>query len=207
MSPTGLDRHGHSHCERRCWSPEVRRSKVRSDEFSEKSIVNLGVSENSGTPQIIHLNRVFHFKPYILGYPYFWKHIFVHDSKKDSLRNHISNLIGFHQHESKIHSTHPLQSTLFCWLLLNLGWEILTFLTYWHTSRIWKNPLNQYVPYNQPNVNKNASLIVKNVQPPKRKWNKSERWTSCNIVRSCRCLQSPKVHRFGLASKVLDEKP
>ena len=26
-----------------------------------------------GVPQIIHFNRVFHFKPSILGYPYFWK--------------------------------------------------------------------------------------------------------------------------------------
>ena len=25
-------------------------------------------------PQIIHFNRVFHHKPSILGYPYFWKH-------------------------------------------------------------------------------------------------------------------------------------
>ena len=25
-------------------------------------------------PQIIHFNRVFHHKPFILGYPYFWKH-------------------------------------------------------------------------------------------------------------------------------------
>ena len=33
------------------------------------------VSENSGfSPQIIHFNRVFHYKPSILGYPYFWKH-------------------------------------------------------------------------------------------------------------------------------------
>ncbi len=27
-------------------------------------------------PQIIHSNRVFHYKPSILGYPYFWKHSF-----------------------------------------------------------------------------------------------------------------------------------
>ena len=33
----------------------------------------MGVSEN-GYPQIIHFNRVFHYKPSILGYPYFWKH-------------------------------------------------------------------------------------------------------------------------------------
>ena len=26
-------------------------------------------------PQIIHFNRVFHYKPSILGYPYFWKHL------------------------------------------------------------------------------------------------------------------------------------
>ena len=25
-------------------------------------------------PQIIHFNRVFHYKPSILGYPHFWKH-------------------------------------------------------------------------------------------------------------------------------------
>ena len=28
-------------------------------------------------PQIIHFNRVFHYKPSILGYPYFWKHPFA----------------------------------------------------------------------------------------------------------------------------------
>ena len=35
--------------------------------------LNMDVSENSGTPksQIIHFNRVFHYKPSILGYPYF----------------------------------------------------------------------------------------------------------------------------------------
>ena len=27
-------------------------------------------------PRIIHFNRVFHYKPSILGYPYFWKHPF-----------------------------------------------------------------------------------------------------------------------------------
>ena len=33
-------------------------------------------TQNRGgkTPQIIHFNRVFHYKPSILGYPYFWKH-------------------------------------------------------------------------------------------------------------------------------------
>ena len=28
-------------------------------------------------PQIIHFNRDFHYKPSILGYPYFWKHPYI----------------------------------------------------------------------------------------------------------------------------------
>ena len=37
----------------------------------------MDVSENSGfSPQIIHFNRVFHYKPSILGYHYFWKHLY-----------------------------------------------------------------------------------------------------------------------------------
>ena len=30
-----------------------------------------------GYPQIIHFNRVFQYKPSILGYPYFWKHPYI----------------------------------------------------------------------------------------------------------------------------------
>ena len=37
-----------------------------------------GCFKNSGTPQIIHFSRVFHYKPSILGYPYFWKHPYKH---------------------------------------------------------------------------------------------------------------------------------
>ncbi len=38
-------------------------------------LIFIGVSKNrGGPPQIIHFNRVFHYKPSILGYPYFWKH-------------------------------------------------------------------------------------------------------------------------------------
>ncbi len=31
----------------------------------------MGISKNNGTPQIIHFNRVFHYKPSILGTPIF----------------------------------------------------------------------------------------------------------------------------------------
>ena len=34
----------------------------------------MGVSKNSGTPKSSILIGVFHHKPSILGYPYFWKH-------------------------------------------------------------------------------------------------------------------------------------
>ena len=49
---------------------------------------DVGVSKNSGIPKIIHFNRVFPYKPSILGaHPYFWKHplyfcCFVPPSKK-----------------------------------------------------------------------------------------------------------------------------
>ena len=35
---------------------------------------NMDVSENGGTPKSSIFNRVFHHKPSILGYPYFWQH-------------------------------------------------------------------------------------------------------------------------------------
>ena len=34
----------------------------------------IGCFQKEGYPQIINFNRVFHYKPSILGYPYFWKH-------------------------------------------------------------------------------------------------------------------------------------
>ena len=43
-------------------------------EFKNSFLTNVDVSENRGYPQIINFNRVFHYKPSILGYPYFWKH-------------------------------------------------------------------------------------------------------------------------------------
>ena len=36
--------------------------------------VHIWVFPKIVVPQIIHFNRVFHYKPSILGYPYFWKH-------------------------------------------------------------------------------------------------------------------------------------
>ncbi len=44
----------------------------------EKKTRHMGVSKDRGkTPQSIHFNRVFHYKPSILGYPYFWKHPYI----------------------------------------------------------------------------------------------------------------------------------
>ena len=39
--------------------------------------IYMDVSKNYGYPQIIHFNRVFHYKPSILGYPYCWKHPYI----------------------------------------------------------------------------------------------------------------------------------
>ena len=54
------------------WGPLVWHPRIPENERDSY----LDASENSGTPQIIHFNRVFHYKPSILGYPYFWKHSF-----------------------------------------------------------------------------------------------------------------------------------
>ena len=39
---------------------------------------DMGVSKNSGTPKSSIFKRVFHYKPSILGYPYFWKYPYKH---------------------------------------------------------------------------------------------------------------------------------
>ena len=43
---------------------------------------DLGVSLNGGYPQIFYFYGLFHYKPSILGYPYFWKHPFSCIDKK-----------------------------------------------------------------------------------------------------------------------------
>ena len=59
---------------------------------------SMGVSKNRGTPKsskIINFNRVFHYKPSILGYHYFWKHSYALDppelsrQKPFTLRNSL----------------------------------------------------------------------------------------------------------------------
>ena len=64
------------------------RLKQTSDAVCFFGVVHVGcdfqmdVSKNSGySPQIIHFNRVFHYKPSILGYPYFWKHPNIGNSR------------------------------------------------------------------------------------------------------------------------------
>ena len=45
---------------------------------------NMGVSKNNGTPKSSIFNRVFRYKPSILGYPYFWKHPYVPRQKLET---------------------------------------------------------------------------------------------------------------------------
>ena len=57
--------------------------------YKKKQHKSLYISENiwmfpkMGVPQIIHCNRVFHYKPSILGYPYFRKHPFLSSQASD----------------------------------------------------------------------------------------------------------------------------
>ena len=51
---------------------------IQKKQTERSSIIKcMGVSENSGTPKSSHFNRVFHYKPSILGFPYFWKHPYL----------------------------------------------------------------------------------------------------------------------------------
>ena len=54
----------------------------------------MGVSKNRGTPKSSHLNRVFHYKPSILGYHYFWKHPYKKTVKHID-NKHIKKLFWF----------------------------------------------------------------------------------------------------------------
>ena len=53
-------------------SPQVK--PIYFPTIKEVGATHMDVSENSGNPQIIHFNRVFHYKKSISGYSYFWKH-------------------------------------------------------------------------------------------------------------------------------------
>ena len=60
-----------------CWwtllnSPQ---SIGRVELLCKNNKIQLGASKNRGTPKSWNFNRVFHYKPSILGYPYFWKHL------------------------------------------------------------------------------------------------------------------------------------
>ena len=57
-------------------------------EYHNISYDSYGCFQKYGYPQIIHFNKVLHYKPSILGYPYFWKHPYLHE---------IYINIGFHR--------------------------------------------------------------------------------------------------------------
>ena len=59
---------------------------------------HMGVSENRGYLQIIHFNRVFHYKPSILGYPIFGN---IHIQPFVFFLPHISPLLSLLGHDSK----------------------------------------------------------------------------------------------------------
>ena len=54
------------------WKPI--KIKINGNSWSHKMIYKNAGFLKWWYPQIIHFNRVFHYKPSILGYPYFWKH-------------------------------------------------------------------------------------------------------------------------------------
>ena len=54
-----------------CWLVGWQNNKVYLD------LLDMDVSKNRATPKSSHFNRVFYYKPSILGHPYLWKHPYV----------------------------------------------------------------------------------------------------------------------------------
>ena len=60
------------------WAPSndtpFQKQQIHFPKTNSKNPWNFCMFPQIGVPQIIHLNSVFHYKPSILEYPYFWKH-------------------------------------------------------------------------------------------------------------------------------------
>ena len=111
--PTNYHGPSRSHLSRQDWRPSLGSVTQLPSEpvaffwFRDHDFYQyMDVSKNSGfSPQIIHFNRVFHYKPSILGYPYFWKH--PHGSgRSPSILSRWYNLSG----QKRILSHQPLIS-------------------------------------------------------------------------------------------------
>ena len=93
---------------------------------------DMGVSENKGfSPQIIHFNMGFHYKPSILGYHYFWKHPYGNT-----------------------------KNPLWQWWVLQSQWAIypiMVVLSGYHQS-LWKT-LQEIPKKTQPNESNNFKFI------------------------------------------------
>ena len=75
-------------------------------------------------PQIIHFNRVFHYKPSILGYPYFRKHPYP---KLPTIPNHQRQKTSLQKSSS---STPQLRKELFTCEHMPKGWEMMFLFQY-----------------------------------------------------------------------------
>ena len=75
-------------------------------------------------PQIIHFNRVFHYKPSILGYPYFRKHLFGEGDIVSTFNNELTSVYGL----APLSNNHQYPSPIeFIGCLQSLRWESLKF--------------------------------------------------------------------------------
>ena len=61
------------------WSFSIRTSQGSSPPPKKKTFcISIWMFPKIVVPQNIHFNKVFHYKPSILGYPYFWKHPYIY---------------------------------------------------------------------------------------------------------------------------------
>ena len=99
-----------------------------------------------GGPQIIHFNKVFHYKPSILGYHYFWKHpnvVAVHSTPfPDTSHQWDDSMILFElSWKVKRNGHYPKVKTSF-FLVIRKGWMKKTGIE-WIRYSEWVNQLDQ----------------------------------------------------------------
>ena len=75
----------------------------------------MDVSENSGTPKssiLIGFSMVFHYKPSILGYLYFWKHPYVNDGFTKVMSRYMLHMLNKNYSRWLFHRFNPFEKNM-----------------------------------------------------------------------------------------------
>ena len=115
-------------------------------------------------PQIIHFNRVFHYEPSILGYPYFWKHPYFHVYFRDAVGRNPSPVVLFPIWPASVETAGPFRSDG-CESDLP-GWGVLVATPFFLLVATWQGGVNSWFLKEQhpSNTSKNSQYEYHSLQ-------------------------------------------